>query len=170
MNIARPLNPVSLEEFEAMEKNERFNYELIDGIVMMSPSPSRAHQTIAGKMFLTLGDQLRSSPCEPLYELDIQYNGNIFKPDLMVFCDKQADLPEIIIEILSPSTRRHDLITKVIKYEEMGCKEYWIIDPKVKTIIVHDFINQTAESYGLGDTIQSKARPEISITVADIFA
>ena len=38
MNIARPLNPVSLEEFEAMEKNERFNYELIDGVIMMSPS------------------------------------------------------------------------------------------------------------------------------------
>ena len=170
MNVSRPTEPVTPEEFEAMDKDERLTYELIDGVVMMSPSPSREHQTIAGKMFLTLGDQLRSSPCEPLYELDIQYNGNIFKPDLMVFCDKQADLPEIIIEILSPSTRRHDLITKVIKYEEMGCKEYWIIDPKVKIIIVHDFINQTAESYGLGETIYSKAIPEVIITVADIFA
>ena len=47
MNTAREIERVTPEEFEAMEKDERFNYELIDGVVMMSPSPSRGHQIIA---------------------------------------------------------------------------------------------------------------------------
>ena len=170
MNIARPLNPVSLEEFEAMEKDERLTYELIDGVVMASPSPSREHQTIANKVNYSLLKTFENSSCEVLYEFDIKFDGDILKPDLMLFCDKDAELPEIIFEILSPSTRQKDILVKPICYQAMGVKEYWIIDPKVKIVIVHDFINQTAESYGLGDTIQSKARPEISITVADIFA
>ena len=88
----------------------------------------------------------------------------------MVFCHDNDDLPEIIFEILSPSTRQKDILVKPICYQAMGVKEYWIIDPKVKIVTVHDFINQTAESYGLGETIYSKAIPEVIITVADIFA
>ena len=170
MNVARPLAPVTLAEFAAMEKDERLNYELIDGIVMMSPSPSREHQRIEVKLLRQIGGMLDTTPCEPLHELDIHFEGNVFKPDVMVFCDETAELPEIIMEILSPSTRHRDLRIKVVKYEEMGVKEYWIIDPKTRTITVHDFIGGTAEGYCAGETIQSQARPEIVIAVDDIFA
>ena len=74
-----------------------------------------------------------------------------------------------MFEILSPSTRQRDLRVKVVKYEEMGVKEYWIIDPKVKTVTVHDFVNDTAETYGVHDTIKSLAHPEISIAVETLF-
>lgn len=88
----------------------------------------------------------------------------------MVFCNKDAEHPEIIFEILSPSTRHRDLEIKVVKYEEMGIKEYWIIDLKMKTVTVHDFMHQTAETYGVDEIIQSLAQPDIKIAVADIFA
>lgn len=169
MNVAKKMERITIEEFEAMEKNERFNYELIDGVVMMSPSPSRGHQIIAHKIHGLLFNALSKSSCQTVGEFDIKCGENIFKPDLMIFCDEKADLPEIVFEILSPSTRRKDLTIKTIKYEEAGIKEYWIIDPKAKTITVHDYVNQTAEIYIIGDTIQSKARPEIVITVADVF-
>ena len=169
MNTAKQMKPVTLEEFEAMKKEEQYNYELIDGIVMMSPSPSREHQEIANQMHGTLFNLLAQTPCKPIYELDIKYNNCVYKPDLMVFCDQVAELPEIIFEILSPSTRHRDLRIKVVKYEEMGIKEYWIIDPKMKSITVHDFVNVTAETYGIGEIVQSLARPEITMTVADIF-
>ncbi len=46
MNVSRPIEPVTPEEFEAMDKDERLNYELIDGIVLMSPRPNEKHQRI----------------------------------------------------------------------------------------------------------------------------
>ena len=169
MNVARPIAPVTPEEFEAMDKDERLIYELIDGVVMMSPSPSRNHQFAAHRIHGHLFQLLKNSPCRAAGELDIKHKRNIYRPDLMIFCDKDAELPEIIFEILSPSTKRHDLITKAVKYEEMGVKEYWIIDLDIKAITLHDFANQTTATYTLGDTIQSKARPEIIITVDDIM-
>ena len=169
MNVAKPLDRITLAEFETMEKENHLNYELIDGIVLMSPSPSREHQKIAGNLYFSLRAQLESSRCDSLYEMDVKFAGNVYKPDMMVFCDEEAELPEIIFEILSPSTRHTDLRIKVVKYEEMGVKEYWIIDPKVKTVTVHDFANNTAETYGIDDTIDSMAQPDLHIPVAKIF-
>ena len=153
-----------------MAKDERFTYELIDGIVMISPSPGWEHQTIADNIYYGLRSVLKYSPCKALYEYDIKAGNNTFKPDLMVFCDEESELPEIVFEIISPTSRRRDLQIKVAKYEEASIKEYWIADPKVKTVTVHDYVNQTAETYTITETVQSKARPEITIAVADIFA
>lgn len=172
MNMnAKDLQRMSLEEFEAMEKDERLNYELIDGIVMMSPSPNFEHQAISSNLVIALGIILRETTCKVLFEYDIKFQGDIFKPDIIVFCRNQDEMPpEIIAEILSPSTRQRDLLVKLVKYQAMGIKEYWIVDPKMKSITVHDFINQSAETYGIGETIYSKAIPKIVIAVADIFA
>lgn len=164
------LQRFTLEQFETMKKEEHCHYELIDGIVFMSPSPSREHQFAAHQIHGLLYNLLSKSPCQAAGELDVQYNHNVYKPDLMVFCNKDAEHPEIIFEILSPSTRHRDLGIKVIKYEEMGVKEYWIIDLKIKTVTVHDFVHQTAETYGIDESIQSLAQPDIKIAVADIFA
>jgi Uma2 family endonuclease len=169
MNVAKPLDRITLTEFETMEKEKNINYELIDGIVLISPSPSREHQKIAGNLYYSLRTQLENSKCDSLYEMDVKFDGNVYKPDMMIFCDDETELPEIIFEILSPSTRHTDLRIKVVKYEEMGVKEYWIIDPKVKTVTVHDFVNNTAETYGMDDTIDSMAQPDLHIPVAKIF-
>ena len=169
MNVAKPLKICTLEEFEKLPKEDGWNYELLDGVVMMSPSPSREHQEISSNLHFSLRAQLKDTKCRALYEMDIKFNNNIYKPDMMVFCDKDAELPEIVFEILSPSTRQRDLRIKVVKYEEIGVKEYWIIDPKVKTVTVHDFVNDTAETYGIHDTIKSLAHPEISIAVEMLF-
>ncbi|MBQ3509761.1 MAG: Uma2 family endonuclease [Peptococcaceae bacterium] len=169
MNVAKPLTSVTLEEFEQMEKTAHINYELIDGIVLMAPGPSREHQKIAGNLYYSLRTQLHETYCDSIYEMDIKFNGNVYKPDMMVFCDSEAELPEIIFEILSPSTRHTDLRIKVLKYEEMGVKEYWIIDPKVKVITIHDFVNNTAETYSIEDTLYSLAQPELVIPAAKIF-
>lgn len=170
MSAAKPINPVSPEEFEAMKKDERFNYEFVDGIVLMSPSPSREHQKI-GRRFIVLLDGLtKESSCEPYYELDIHFGEDTLKPDVMLFCDEEEEFPEIIIEILSPSTRQYDLRVKLRKYEEMRIKEYWIVDPKTKSMTVHDFVSGHTEIYTIDESIQSQNRPEIIIKVADIFA
>ena len=169
MNLAKPIKYCTPEEFEILEKEAGFNYELIDGLVLMSPSPSRVHQEISGNLYFALRSQLINSKCSPIYEMDIKFKENIFRPDMMVFCDSMAEIPEIICEILSPSSRQTDLRVKLVKYEEMGIKEYWIIDPKTKTVTVHDFVNNTAEIYDINDTVSSAIISQINIPVKIIF-
>ena len=169
MNALEPFRLYTLDEFQAMPKDDGWNYELIDGIVLMSPSPSREHQQIGARILMKLGILLEHTPCDPVYELDIIHNDCVYRPDLLVFCDRNAELPEIIFEILSPSTRHRDLRIKLAKYELMGIKEYWIVDPKSKTITIHDFVNNTAEIYLPDDIAKSLAHPEIQIALNDIF-
>ena len=85
--MAQEIDLVTPEEFEAMEKEERFNYELINGIVMMSPSPSREHQGIGFKVNGFLFRQIDSHKCTGYYETDIKINDNIYKPDISIFCN-----------------------------------------------------------------------------------
>ena len=69
MTQMKSLQPVTLSEFEAMKKEEGRNYELIDGIVMMSLRPSLAHQWISGKLFLELWHILKGTSCMPIQRL-----------------------------------------------------------------------------------------------------
>ena len=128
---------VTLEMFTAMPKDEHKKYELIDGIIYRARSPSREHQTIAyeltGQMYFTL----KQLGCTAAGELDIVYQNNVLRPDLMVFCNRDDEIPEIVFEILSPSTRHRDLGIKLVKYEQMGVKEYWIVDPSKERIFVY---------------------------------
>ena len=71
MNAVKPIALSSVEEFYAMPKEEGWNYELVDGFVMMSPSPSREHQTIAGNLHFVLRTKLNGTRCEALFELDV---------------------------------------------------------------------------------------------------
>ncbi len=150
---------VTLEMFTAMPKDEHKKYELIDGIIYMAPSPSREHQRIAHKLHGKLYTTLDQTGCDAAGELDIVCQGNVLRPDLMVFCNRDDEIPEIVFEILSPSTRHRDLGIKLVKYEQMGVKEYWIVDPKTKAITVHNFVAQHAETYILGEIAKSEIRP-----------
>ena len=98
MNAVKPITLSSVEEFYTMTKEDGWNYELIDGFVMMSPNPSREHQEIASELHFILRSRLQGTRGRSIYEMDIRFNNNIYKPDMMVFCDKEAELPEIIFD------------------------------------------------------------------------
>ena len=74
----------------------------------------------------------------------------------------------MVFEILSPSTRGYDLLVKALKYEQIGVKEYWIIDPKNRLIIVPDYVNQEGHTYQEGNVVASKMLG-FTIAVNDIF-
>ena len=166
---AENLQRATLEEFEAMEKDARFNYELIDGIVLMAPSPSAEHQDVGGNIYYHSKSRLRQSGCKPYYELDVKTNGEVYKPDILIRCKDDPELPKVVFEIISPSSRYDDLMVKLVKYGQIGISEYWIVDLKQKSVTVHDYVNHTAETYLLGDTIRSQAVPELVLSVTEIF-
>lgn len=128
--------------------------EIMDGqLVMMSP-PSRVHQRISMEISRQLANYLEGKKCEVyaapfavrLFEgaqdkpEDVQ---TVFEPDIAVICDldKLDDkgckgAPDMVAEILSPSSMRHDWLFKMHRYEQAGVKEYWIISPKEQTVQV----------------------------------
>ena len=175
MTEIRELQPTSMEEFLAMPKQEGWNYELIDGMVMMSPRPAAMHQFISGNLYSELRHKLKSSKCLPIPEIDLVLKDNNLIPDLMVICNedirdmKRYEKPPLIaIEIISPSSSSRDHITKRHKYEQLGIQEYWIVSPEEKCITVFDFVNKKEAMYCEG-TVKSFVLPEVEINLEDIF-
>lgn len=175
MNVAKPLERKNFAEFEAMPKEEGWNYELIDGIVLMSPRPSSTHQMISGNLYFELRTALKDKNCIPIQEIDLVLKGENFIPDLMVICNenikdiKRYEKPPLIaIEIVSLSSSSRDHITKRRKYEQLGIQEYWIVSPEERCITVFDFVNKNEAMYCEG-TVKSFVLPEIEINLENIF-
>ncbi len=117
-------------------------YELIDGVLIVSPSPRTVHQRVVGNLYL----QLREHCPDDLEVFFAPYDvvlaaDTVLIPDLIVA--RRGDLternlptaPVLAIEVLSPSTRRLDLTLKHSRLEAAGCEHYWVIDPVAPTVL-----------------------------------
>ncbi|MCL2321359.1 MAG: Uma2 family endonuclease [Oscillospiraceae bacterium] len=121
------------------------DYEIINGKIYMMSRPNMNHIRITGNIFGIFQRFLMDKECEVFSEPDVFFNEeNNFIPDIVVLCDKSKDkykgiygAPDLVIEILSPSTDVKDLGEKKDVYGKTGVKEYWIVDPKSKKIIVY---------------------------------
>jgi Uma2 family endonuclease len=114
-------------------------YELIDGVVLMSPSPTPIHQRLMGRLFAWIDaylEQLGSGAVYP--DTDVRFDiQRVYRPDLSVYLShprsgtkaRLEGAPDLIVEILSDGTRPLDLITKRQDYETFGVREYWVVDP-----------------------------------------
>jgi len=131
--------------------------ELIDGFINMMAAPTWDHADISYNISLQLGVHLLNSNCgckvfHAPFDVLLPNGGeaepdkvyNVVQPDVCVVCDlsKKVDgkcygAPDLIVEVLSPSTRKKDLQKKYALYEKAGVSEYWIADPKAKTLTVY---------------------------------
>jgi Uma2 family endonuclease len=129
---------MTADEYLALgETRER--YELIDGIVVMSPSPSTRHQKLIRLIWKQIERALESHPgAEVFHDTDLRIGPVlVYQPDLMCylpgrfasFPERLAVPPDLVVEVLSPSNKPLDLITKRADYERFGVGEYWIVDP-----------------------------------------
>lgn len=166
----------TIDDFYKIKQKDGFNYEFIDGVVLMSPRPSLVHQWIVGKIFKHLSIYFNEKSCEPFLEIELKINNNIIIPDLSIICDSlDEDLknynkaPVIVIEIISPSNRYTDMFTKLIKYEMLGVKEYWIVDPKNKSITIYNFEKKINEDFSNDEIIKSYEFNDLEIKVKEIF-
>jgi Uma2 family endonuclease len=127
--------PLTREDLDALP-DDGHRYELIDGVLVVSPAPSVRHQRALARLHLAL-----APPCPPELELffapfDVALSDTtVMQPDLLVA--RRSDLTErdlptaplLAVEVLSPSTRRFDLLLKRSRYEAAGCAAYWVVDP-----------------------------------------
>jgi Uma2 family endonuclease len=185
------------------EKNQKFTYgdylewpdeerwELIDGEAFnMTPAPSRTHQGILGALFNAFYSYLEDKSCEVyVAPFDVRFpEGDqpemaittVIQPDLTVICDptKLDDKgclgsPDLIVEIISPSTAAHDYIAKLSLYERRQVPEYWIVHPIDKTAMVFQ-LNENHEYgkpriYAGEHQIQVGLFPDLVIDMRKVF-
>jgi Uma2 family endonuclease len=117
-------------------------YELVDGLLLVSPSPTERHQRGLGGLFVLL--HAAAPPGVRVYgaPLDVRLTERVqVQPDLIVVedgppRDKLDRLPLLCVELLSPGTRRHDLVLKRRAYEREGITSYWLVDPLTPSLTV----------------------------------
>jgi Uma2 family endonuclease len=168
-------------------------WELIDGEVWdMTPAPSRVHQEIAGDIFYRIYDYLKNRDCKAyIAPFDVSLPDTdtageyetftVVQPDISVICDlnKLNDrgckgAPDLVVEILSPSTAAKDLKVKRALYEKHGVKEYWLVHPTDKVVMVYvlhdDNHYHKAEIFDREDTLNTSLFEDFEINLSDIFS
>ncbi len=129
------------------DSDSRERFELINGkIVMMSPRPRIDHITVSGNIFREFSIYLKGKSCRAFGDgVDVYLDErNHFIPDAMIICNKDIitdthinGTPDLIVEVLSPSTARNDRFRKKEAYAKAGVKEYWLVDVFYKFVEVY---------------------------------
>ena len=171
---------------KAVLKSTATRYEILDGVAYMMSSPSIIHQKVSGEIFFQLRTFLAEKPCQVFAApLDVRLfpkadssDAYLVQPDLFVVCDSLKlegnvciGAPTLVIEILSPSTSSYDCIFKFAKYRDAGVKEYWIVDPENKMIIVNILENgqYVSTPYYENDELPIATLPKCVIKIRDIW-
>jgi Uma2 family endonuclease len=148
---------LTIENYQALPETGP-RYQLIEGDLYMAPAPNRFHQDISRNLQFELHSYLKSNPIGKLYNapFDVYLDEyNAFQPDLIVVLSEHASIlteagavgvPDLIVEILSPKTRRLDLLNKKRVYAAKGVPELWIIDPEPRIVSIHCFAEGSTES------------------------
>ncbi len=159
-------------------------YQLIEGDLYMAPSPNRFHQKIAGDIHYEMEHYLRQ------HTLGVAYMGpfdvyltdlNVYQPDVCYFSKERYSYltdegangaPDLVVEVLSPSTSKFDLGAKKEIYARTGVLEYWIVDPVAKMVKVYHLADNADTPHAtltVGRTLTTPLLPGFSLQLAALF-
>ncbi|QCJ43861.1 Uma2 family endonuclease [Bacillus sp. S3] len=170
--------------------SEGKRHELIDGEIFdMSPAPSRGHQRVLRELSTAFSIFLRDKKCEVFFapfdvrlltenKHDNEIN-NVVQPDLSIVCDQEKlddrgcnGAPDMIIEVLSPSSVKLDRWKKFHLYEKAGVKEYWLVDPVNESVEIHLLIGDYYKFQGVftkDDSISVHVLTGLELDLNQIF-
>ena len=171
----------TIEDIYALPEGERA--ELIDGKMYMIAPPSYLHQTLCMELSATIRDYIRShnGSCQVLpspLAVNLQADDTTYvEPDISVVCDRSkinpkgiSGAPDFIVEIVSPSSRKMDYITKNTLYSETGVREYWIVDPaKERTTVYHYEDDAAPAIYPFSQEIPVGIYTGLTIRISDLL-
>jgi len=161
-------------------------WELIDGAAyLMSPAPSWNHQGVLVELIKKISLFLEGRPCK-VYPapFDVRLNADagdntVVQPDIVVICDLSRlderggyrGAPEMVVEILSPSSARRDKLVKFNQYQKAGVREYWIVDPDTKTVSAHILENgkYIISAFGDEDIVPVHVLEGCEIDLSEVF-
>ncbi|MGB3973650.1 MAG: type II toxin-antitoxin system Phd/YefM family antitoxin [Peptococcia bacterium] len=180
---------VSYEEFMEIYENSELRMEYINGEIVLLSSPSTHHQQISGDLYVNLRTYFMDKKCQVFYApFDVHFfkkgfdTPDVMQPDLLVACDLEGSVnekgrymgtPTLCIEILSKSTRSKDMVDKLNTYMLSGIREFWIVDPKNKLVILYGFKDCDIDefiTYKSGEILNSYFFEGLKISLDEIFS
>ena len=182
--VREDAGPNTIEDIYALPDGIRA--ELIDGKLYYIPTPTRTHQKITGEMYLAAAAHLKaySKECEVyIAPFGVYLNGDdslYVEPDLSIIRDTSLlsergcmGAPDWIIEVVSAPTRKTDYAVKLNKYRESGVREYWIVDPSLRTVLTYLFDSdknvEDADLFSFDAEIPSSLFDGLVIRPSDLF-
>ncbi len=145
---SRPLTRADLED----TPDDGHRYELVDGVLIVSPGPELPHQDMVGNLHLLLRAACPAELKVVLAPFDVVLaDDTVIEPDLLVAPRSQfvqkclPGAPLLAVEVLSPSTRRFDVLLKRDRLQQAGCPSYWLVDPVAVAVTVLQLRDGTYE-------------------------
>ena len=173
---------LTYQDYLNIDGDER--YELIDGELIMVGAPNEAHQTasvfLVSRMFMFADDRELGKVLHAPFDV-ILSDTDVVQPDILFVSNERAHIrtpanirgaPDLVVEILSPSSASRDWSDKLNLYSKHGVKEYWIVDPANRVVwlmLLRGGALEIAGRYGMGDTVSSTVLAGFSVKVDDIF-
>ena len=178
----KPATKLTYHDYRNTPDDER--WELLDGELVMAPSPTPAHQRISFRLSLVLHtfvDRMGLGEVIPA-PLDVVLSETeVVQPDLLFVSSERAHIittenirgaPDLVVEILSPSTTSRDWRTKMDLYAQHGVREYWLVDPEAQRVWVmagaEGELNEVA-NYGRDDVLASPALAGFTVGLDQVF-
>ncbi len=185
-NYGENFDRITYEDFMQLSRSSENRYEFIDGEVYMLTSPSYDHQCIVVEVLNVLSNYFKGRKCRPLtapfdVTITIGDNRNVVQPDIIVICDREnidkegryTGVPTLVVEVLSRSTQKRDMLKKLNLYLHAGIEEYWIVNPMRKEIYIYCFAERDIKEYRVylaGQFVESITFEGLSIDCEAIFA
>jgi len=159
-------------------------YQLIGGELIMTPSPMPYHQELSRELGFKLFSFVKKNDLGHMYyaPLDVYFSEtDVYQPDILFIQKERAQIigktkiegsPDIVIEILSPSTAYYDLRKKFRIYEKFGVKEYWIVDPELKRIEVYGNENSVYKIFSEAEnrgSVSSMVLKGFEVELSELF-
>jgi Uma2 family endonuclease len=170
------------EDYLKTPDDER--YELIEGELLMTPSPITKHQRISRELEFEIMKFVKANDLGEVFyaPYDVYLdNENVVQPDILFISKERLNIigekniqgaPDLVIEIISESTAYRDLVQKKKLYGKFGVKEYWIVIPGealVEVYILKDKAYMLHQTYGKGDVVESPYLKKLRIELKGIF-
>jgi Uma2 family endonuclease len=167
--------------------DDGLRHELIDGEHYVTPSPNTKHQRVSINLTVLIGSWLERNPIGRLFHapFDVVFSTyDVVEPDLLYLSNERASdaltplhvrgVPELVVEIGSPGTRRRDETIKRRLYDRTGVSEYWIVDPEIDTIRVYrreakTFARVVELSAEARDVLTTSLLPGLEIPLSRVF-
>lgn len=176
---------LTVHDYMQLPEDPSRKWELIEGEIHVSPAPNRLHQTIVKNLIFLLEMHLKRHPIGKVFvsPFDVLLTDiNAYQPDVCYFSkarytsltEQGADgAPELVVEVLSARSAKHDLGVKKEIYARTGVEEFWSVDPVKRTVTVFELDESTTTpraTLSEGKTLTTPLLPGLKIKIRDVFA